>query len=85
MKNIHKVIDGLRFFQAKLYNGIFGDRIGVFNDAIEIIMDSPENKSPCEFCCNMKSINEISKKFNIAVQYCPVCGRKLPSGDLNVQ
>lgn len=82
MSNINKVIAGLKFFKEKLFNGIFREHIGVFDDAIEIIENAPENRKPCEFCCDMKSINEVSEKFDISVQYCPVCGRKIPSGGL---
>lgn len=81
MNKIKKTISGLLFFKEKLFNGIFGDRIGVFDDAIEIIENSPENKEPCDFCKDINSINSVSLKNNITVNYCPVCGRKLPSGD----
>ena len=81
MKNINKVIAGLQFFKEKLFNGIFRDKIGVFDDAIEIIENAPENRKPCAFCSNTESINKVSEKIDISVHYCPVCGRKLPSGD----
>lgn len=84
MSNINKVIAGLKFFKEKLFNGIFREHIGVFDDAIEIIENAPENRKPCEFCCDMKSINEVSEKFDISVQYCPVCGRKIPSGGIKI-
>lgn len=39
MDDIQRIVAGLMFFKEKLYNGIFQDRIGVFDEAISAMQE----------------------------------------------
>ena len=45
MGNIGTVIDELNFFKSKLYNGIFGGRIGCFDEAIGALKELQQYRS----------------------------------------
>ena len=42
--NIKEIIDGLTFYRLKLQNGIFGDRISVFDEAIALLRTHQDAK-----------------------------------------
>ncbi len=62
MNEIEKAIQDLGFYKAKLFNGIFGDRIYVFDMAIQSLQEKLEREKGCE-CCNFSS-SDVGSSIN---------------------
>lgn len=80
---IKEAVEALRFYQRKLYNGIYREKIGAFDVAISA-SEKQVGKKPypdddssilaCPYCGSGEYLHNLDGNVN---QYCGQCGQKI--------
>ncbi len=85
-----ETIQAMKFYKAKLYNGIFNDKIGAFDVAISALEKQIPKKAEHDdgvwsICpnCGGSVANDSEEAHNGETSYCDHCGQAIDWSDKN--